>query len=176
MVAGIRTADWIGNLFGVATYCEGDVKTYYRTKRAQWEAITAALPAKRFHRVVMRPRPGASTGTGQRKRVEHRSGARFQAEVVEATQHALAMRPSSPGHGARKGPAMAGRIRAPRPKVERKIGHLMRRKHGGRRARVRGRDKVAADFSLLAAAVNLARLGALRIAGMARQEWAGATA
>lgn len=41
MVAAIRTADSIGNLFGVATYCEGDVKTtYYRTQRAQWEAIT----------------------------------------------------------------------------------------------------------------------------------------
>jgi DDE family transposase/transposase-like protein DUF772 len=48
-----------------------------------------------------------------------------------------------------------------RPKVERKISHLMRRKHGGRRARVRGSTKVAADFSLLAAAVNLARLGVL---------------
>ena len=45
---------------------------------------------------------------------------------------------------------------ATRPKVERKIGHLMRRRHGGRRARVRGRTKVAAT-SLLAAAVNLAR-------------------
>jgi len=51
--------------------------------------------------------------------------------------------------------------RANRPKVERKIAHLMRRKHGGRRARVRGRPKVAADFSLLAAAVNLARLAVL---------------
>jgi hypothetical protein len=40
----------------------------------------------------------------------------------------------------------------------------MRRRHGGRRARVRGLAKVAADFSLLAAAVNLARLGALGIA------------
>lgn len=29
MVAGIRTADKIGNLFGMATYCEGDVKTYW---------------------------------------------------------------------------------------------------------------------------------------------------
>lgn len=37
----------------------------------------------------------------------------------------------------------------------------MRRKHGGRRARVRGRAKVAADFSLLAAAVNLTRLDVL---------------
>ena len=51
--------------------------------------------------------------------------------------------------------------RATRPKVERKIGHLMRRRHGGRRARVRGQTKVAADFALLAAAVNLARLGVL---------------
>src|SRR6266568_329274 len=49
--------------------------------------------------------------------------------------------------------------KATRPKVERKIGHLMRRRHGGRRARVRGQTKVAAGFALLAAAVNLARLG-----------------
>ena len=40
----------------------------------------------------------------------------------------------------------------------------MRRRHGGRRARVRGLVKVAADFALLAAAVNLARLGVLRAA------------
>jgi Transposase DDE domain/Transposase domain (DUF772) len=51
--------------------------------------------------------------------------------------------------------------RATRPKVERKIGHLMRRKHGGRRARVRGTTRVDADFRLLASAVNLARLAAL---------------
>jgi hypothetical protein len=50
-----------------------------------------------------------------------------------------------------------------RPTIERKIAHLMRRKHGGRRARVRGHTKVTADFSLLAAAVNLARFGALRL-------------
>jgi len=51
--------------------------------------------------------------------------------------------------------------RATRPKVERKLGHLMRRRHGGRRARVRGRLKVDADFNLLAAAHNLARLAVL---------------
>ncbi len=34
-------------------------------------------------------------------------------------------------------------------------------RHGGRRARARGKPKVAADFVLLAAAVNLTRLGAL---------------
>lgn len=41
MVAGIRTADEIGNLFGMATYCEGDVRTYwFRTKARFWTAIS----------------------------------------------------------------------------------------------------------------------------------------
>jgi IS5 family transposase len=53
--------------------------------------------------------------------------------------------------------------RSTRPKVERKLAHLMRRRHGGRRARVRGRVKVDADFSLLAAATNLARLAVLGV-------------
>ena len=51
--------------------------------------------------------------------------------------------------------------RATRPKVAHKIGHLMRRRHGGRRARMRGTSRVGADFALLAAAVNLARFAAL---------------
>lgn len=61
-------------------------------------------------------------------------------------------------------PGWGADYRATRPKVERKIGHLMRRRHGGRRARVRGRHKVAVGFALLAAAVNLARLGVLGLA------------
>jgi hypothetical protein len=61
-------------------------------------------------------------------------------------------------------PAWQTDYTATRPKVERKIGHLMRRKHGGRRARMRGLSKVTADFALLAAAVNLARLGVLGLA------------
>ena len=60
-------------------------------------------------------------------------------------------------------PAWKADYKATRPKVERKIGHLMRRRHGGRRARVRGRTKVNADFNLLAAAVNLARLATLGV-------------
>ena len=60
-------------------------------------------------------------------------------------------------------PAWKADYTATRPKVERKIGHLMRRRHGGRRARVRGHTKVDADFSLLAAAVNLARLATLGV-------------
>ena len=60
-------------------------------------------------------------------------------------------------------PAWKADYRATRPKVERKIGHLMRRRHGGRRARVRGQARIGADFSLLAAATNLARLAALGV-------------
>ena len=62
---------------------------------------------------------------------------------------------------ASRDPAWRADYRATRPKVERKIAHLMRRRHGGRRARVRGRLKVGADFALLAASVNLARLAVL---------------
>jgi len=63
---------------------------------------------------------------------------------------------------ARQGdPAWLADYRATRPKVERKLAHLLRRRHGGRRARVRGLVRVAQDFKLLAAAVNLARFASL---------------
>jgi len=68
-------------------------------------------------------------------------------------------------------PAWIADYRATRPKIERKIAHLMRRKHGGRRARVRGRQKVAADFALLAGSVNLARLATLGV-GWTPAGWA----
>ena len=55
------------------------------------------------------------------------------------------------------------RYRGVRPKVERKIAHLMRRRHGGRQARMRGRLRIGHDFALLAAAINLTRLASLRI-------------
>ena len=58
-------------------------------------------------------------------------------------------------------PRWQGDYRATRPKVERKLAHMMRRKHGGRRARMRGTAKIDADFRLLAAATNLARLAVL---------------
>jgi hypothetical protein len=58
-------------------------------------------------------------------------------------------------------PAWQADYRATPPKVERKIAHLMRRRHGARRARMRGRLRVAADFTLLAAAVNLTRFATL---------------
>ena len=39
----------------------------------------------------------------------------------------------------------------------------MRHRHGGRRARMRGTTKIDADFNLLAAAANLARLAILGV-------------
>jgi IS5 family transposase len=71
-------------------------------------------------------------------------------------------------------PAWQADCRATRPKVERKLAHLMRRKHGGRRARVRGTVKVDTDFRLLAAATNLARLAVLGLHSTATS-WTVAT-
>jgi Transposase DDE domain len=45
------------------------------------------------------------------------------------------------------GPVRAADYRATRPKVEWKLAHLVRRRHGDRRLRLRGLAEVAADFS-----------------------------
>jgi hypothetical protein len=71
-------------------------------------------------------------------------------------------------------PDRAADYRATRPKIERKLAHLVRRRHGGRRVRVRGLAKVAADFNLVAAAVNLARLGVLGLHWTSSDGWAAA--
>jgi Transposase DDE domain/Transposase domain (DUF772) len=60
-----------------------------------------------------------------------------------------------------KDPAFAKAYKATRPKVERKIAHMMRRRHGGRRARMRGRLRIGHDFALLAASVNLSRIATI---------------
>jgi hypothetical protein len=62
--------------------------------------------------------------------------------------------------------------RATRPKVERKIAHLMTHRHGGRRARMRGRERVAQDFVMRCAAVNLKRLAGLGLRSV--DAWAAA--
>lgn len=64
--------------------------------------------------------------------------------------------------------------RATRPKVERKLAHLMRRKHGGRQARVRGTRRIDGDFRWLAAAVNLARLAMIGLRSTPAGTWAAA--
>lgn len=62
-----------------------------------------------------------------------------------------------------QGPRWRARYKATRPKVERKLAHLMRRRHGGRRSRVRGTARVGQDFILLCAATNLRRLAQLEL-------------
>ena len=58
-------------------------------------------------------------------------------------------------------PQWKAKYRGTRPKVERKFGHLMRHRHGGRRARMRGRRRIGDDFALLAAGINLKRMAVL---------------
>jgi hypothetical protein len=58
-------------------------------------------------------------------------------------------------------PAWKQQYRATRPKVERKIGHFVRRSWGGRRARTRGKARILTDVLTRAAVLNLARLGVL---------------
>jgi Transposase DDE domain len=81
--------------------------------------------------------------------------------TVGAHEHALADHALADARTQQTDPAWIEDYRSTRPKIERKLGHLMRRHHGGRRARVRGTQRVDADLRLLAAAVNLARLAVL---------------
>lgn len=53
--------------------------------------------------------------------------------------------------------------RQTRPKVERKLGHLAGPPHGGRRARVRGCQRIGQDWMMLGAARNVHRLATLNV-------------
>ena len=83
---------------------------------------------------------------------------RYEARLAEARSQA-------------QDPTWLDDYRQTRPKVERRLAHLMRRRHGGRRARVRGRRNVDADFNLLAAAHNLARLAVLGVRSGPTETW-----
>jgi hypothetical protein len=58
-------------------------------------------------------------------------------------------------------PDWIAHYRSDRPTVERKISHFVRRAWGGRKARTRGRRRVATDLDTRAAALNWARLAVL---------------
>ena len=90
--------------------------------------------------------------------------------AINAHEEALAR-----ARARQRDPVWRADYHATRPKVERKLAHLMRRRHGGRRARVRGTARVDADFRLLAAAANLARLGVLGVRWSATGWSAGTT-
>ena len=65
--------------------------------------------------------------------------------------------------------------RSTRPKVERKIAHFVRAAWGGRKARTRGRQRVATDAVTRVAAVNFARLATLGVS-FTDGSWITATA
>ena len=50
-----------------------------------------------------------------------------------------------------------------RPKVERKIGHFVAKVWGGRKARTRGKRRVATDVDTRAASINWSRLHVLGV-------------
>lgn len=58
-------------------------------------------------------------------------------------------------------PGWVEHYRADRPIVERKIAHFTRRSWGGRRARTRGKARIATDIDTRAGAINWARLAVL---------------
>jgi IS5 family transposase len=128
------------------------------------EHRTATCPAGRTVRLG---RSGASFGRacGVCPLLAHCTSSR-QGRSISVGPHEAALQRA---RAAERDPGWRDDYRATRPKVERKIAHLVR--HGGRRARVRGRAKVGADFALLAAGVNLARFAVL---GLFRSEagWA----
>ena len=70
-------------------------------------------------------------------------------------------------------PAWQEAYRSTRPKVERKIAHFVRVAWGGRKARTRGKARIATDVDTRAAAVNWARLATLGL-HMADGRWAAA--
>jgi hypothetical protein len=69
-----------------------------------------------------------------------------------------------------RSPGWRANYRATRPKVERKLAHLMRRRHGGRRSRMRGTLRIGQDFMMLCAAANLHRLAQFEL----RSVWVSA--
>ena len=70
-------------------------------------------------------------------------------------------------------PAWQEAYRSTRPKVERKIAHFVRVAWGGRKARTRGKERVATDVDTRAAAINWARMATLGLS-MVDGRWAAA--
>jgi hypothetical protein len=141
-------------------------------------AGTVTCPTRRTAPIVYNPNPHhrhhgqASFGpacTSCPLRGQCTSAAAGRTVTITAYEHQLAA-----ARARQADPDRAADYRATRPKVERKLAHLVRRRHGGRRVRVRGLAKVAADFSLLAAAVNLARLGVLGLHWTGSDGWVAA--
>jgi hypothetical protein len=122
------------------------------------DEMTVTCPAE--HTVALRR---ADSGRGQARFDRHCDGCPLRASCTDAkdgrtiaiTEHEelLAVQ-----RARQADPDWVADYRATRPKVERKLAHLVRR---GRKARRRGLQRVDADWNLLAGAINLGRLATL---------------
>jgi len=127
------------------------------------EASTATCPAK--HTVAIRPARG---GGGRASFAPHCGDCPLRAQCTNSAKgRTITIHPHETllrrARQEQKEPEWAERYRADRPIVERKIAHLVRRAWGGRRARTRGRVRVATDVDTRAGAINLARLAMLGV-------------
>jgi IS5 family transposase len=125
------------------------------------DAGTVTCPAQ--HTVAIRPARG---GGGKASFAAHCSGCPLRADCTTSRRgRTISVHPHEAilqrARAEQARPEWRTRYRADRPIVERKIAHLMRRAWGGRRARTRGRLRVATDIETRAGAVNLARLAVL---------------
>ncbi|HJV09468.1 MAG TPA: transposase [Acidimicrobiales bacterium] len=125
------------------------------------DAGTASCPAG--HTVAIRP---ARSGGGKAGFAPHCGGWPLRAECTNARRgRTITVHPHEAvlqrARAEQTRPEWVERYRADRPIVERKIAHFVRRAWGGRKARTRGRERIATDVDTRAGAVNLARLAVL---------------
>jgi IS5 family transposase len=128
------------------------------------DAGTATCPAA--HTVAIRP---ARAGGGTANFAPHCSGCPLRADCTTARKgRTITVHPHEAllqrARQEQRQPGWADRYRADRPIVERKIAHLVRRAWGGRKARTRGRQRVATDVDTRAGVINWARLATLGLA------------
>ncbi len=138
------------------------------------EQNTVACPAGQV--VTIRP---TSDGGGRADFAEHCASCPLRARCTTSTsgrsvtvhsKEAILQRAKA----AQADPDWQHAYRSTRPKVERKIAHFVRVAWGARKARTRGRRRVATDAETRAAAVNLARLATLGVT-FTGGRWATAT-
>ena len=125
------------------------------------DAAEVTCPAG--HTVAIHPARG---GGGKASFAPHCGGCPLRSQCTKARRgRTISVHPEEAllqrARAEQTDPAWVARYRADRPIVERKIAHLVRRAWGGRKARTRGRIRVATDVDTRAGAINLARLAAL---------------
>ena len=127
------------------------------------EAQTVKCPADKLARIRMLPAGGGIASFGiacnncplRDRCTNNKEGRTIRIHPKEATLQRSRQR--------QREPSWKANYRSTRPKVERKLAHLMFRRHGGRRSRVRGTQRIRQDFALLGAAHNLKRLASLGV-------------